>query len=118
MVYFREQERVRERAHEHAHARETTHKPKRIPGSCTCPATARGRYNRSMGPSVRIDSLVLAWSHGYQHHLTDSKLKARQKKLREAELHVLHACTLSHTLSSRLSEVPARSVQEVLPSNM
>jgi len=44
------------------------------------------------------ESLVLAWSQGYQHHLTNSKLKARQKRLREAELHVLHARTLSHPL--------------------
>lgn len=55
MVYFREQESARERAHEHAHARQTTHKRRRILGSCTCPATARGKYDRSVGPRVRMD---------------------------------------------------------------
>lgn len=118
MVYFREQERGRERAQEHAHARETTHECKRRPRSCTCPATTRGKYDRSVGPRVRMEfgiSLV-PW---IETSLDRLKAKSKAEKIKGSRTpHVACMHALSHTLSFRLSEVPARSAQEVLPSNM
>lgn len=116
--YFRERERESARENTSTHTPGRPHTRNRITGCCACPAPARGSHGRAAGPRVRADGLVSAWSHGYQHHLTNPKLEARHGRRRELESRVLHACTLSHTCSFRLSEVPARWAHDDLPSNM
>lgn len=99
----RAREGERERAHERTHVRETTYKRKRIPGSCTCPAAVRGKYDRSVGPRVRIESLVLAWSPWISTSLYRLKAKSKAKKVKGSRTpHVVHVHSLTPSLSGFL----------------
>lgn len=82
-----------EREQERESMRDTTPMPGNT-GSSSFPATARGKYNRSVGPRVRIEfgiSLV-PW---ISTSLDRLRAKSKAGKLRAAELHVLHTYTLS-----------------------